>query len=182
MMARGHNDRTGWIGIPSVPPERAAQAFIAFYLAIAAAIAIDVLLIAHNHDPETWQLTAEMVFDDGGQIVAWSLAATWPIMEAMRMVLASIFEKRAVNRGREEMPTEFGPIGTAAASRLRSAANLLTNHRRTSAGTTPASQHSNRKKPFRPTQTWPGAAKCSSASSIKSPAARAKLPPTVTRT
>lgn len=103
MMAREHNDRTGWIGIPSVPPERAAQAFIAFYLAIAAAIAIDVLLIAHNHHPETWQLTAEMVFDDGGQIVAWSLAATWPIMEAMRMVFASIFEKRAVNRGREEM-------------------------------------------------------------------------------
>ena len=103
MMAPQQNGRTGWIGIPSVPPERAAQAFVAFYLAIAAAIAIDVLLITHNHRPETWQLTAEMVFDDGGQIVAWALAATWPIMEAMRMVLASIFEKRAVNRGREEM-------------------------------------------------------------------------------
>ena len=76
MMAPQQNGRTGWIGIPSVPPERAAQAFVAFYLAIAAAIAIDVLLITHNHRPETWQLTAEMVFDDGGQIVAWALAAT----------------------------------------------------------------------------------------------------------
>ena len=76
MMAQEHNNRTGWIGIPSVPPERAAQAFIAFYLAIAAAIAIDLLLINQNHRPATWQLTAEMVFDDGGQIVAWSLAAT----------------------------------------------------------------------------------------------------------
>lgn len=103
MMSPERNGRTGWIAIPSVPPERAAQAFVAFYLAISAAIAIDVLLITCNHAPKTWQLTAEMVFDDGGQILAWALAATWPIMEAMRMVLASIFEKRAVNRGREEM-------------------------------------------------------------------------------
>ena len=103
MMTPERNDRTGWIGIPSVPPERAAQAFVAFYLAIAAAISIDILLISYNHRPAAWQLTAERVFDDGGQIVAWALAATWPIMEAMRMVFATIFEKRAVNRGREEM-------------------------------------------------------------------------------
>ena len=102
MMASEQNNRTGWIAIPSVPPERAAQAFAAFYLAVAAAIAIDVLLITHNHRPATWQLTAEMVFDDGGQIVAWALAATWPIMEAMRMVFAALWEKRAVNRAREE--------------------------------------------------------------------------------
>ena len=102
MMAREHNDRTGWIGIPSVPPERAAQAFIAFYLAIAAAIAIDVLLIARNHHPETWQLTAEMVFDDGGQIVGWSLAATWPVMEAMRVVIARIMEKRTYQKGKDD--------------------------------------------------------------------------------
>ena len=70
MMTSDQNGRTGWIAIPSVPPERAAQAFISFYLAIAAAIAIDVLLITHNHGPKTWQLTAEMVFDDGSQIVA----------------------------------------------------------------------------------------------------------------
>ena len=101
-MASERNDRAGWIAIPSVPPERAAQAFASFYLAVAAAVAIDVLLITHNHRPATWQLAAEMVFDDGSQIVAWALAATWPIMEAMRMVLGSIFEKRAVNRGREE--------------------------------------------------------------------------------
>ena len=102
MMASEQNNRTGWIAIPSVPPERAAQAFAAFYLAIVAAIAIDVLLITHNHRPATWQLTAEMVFDDGGQIVAWALAATWPIMEAFRMVFAALWEKRAVNRAREE--------------------------------------------------------------------------------
>ena len=102
MMAQEHNDRTGWIGIPSVPPERAAQAFIAFYLAIAAAITIDVLLITHNHRPATWQLTAEMVFDDGGQIVAWSLAATWPIMEAMRVVIARIMEKRTYQKGKDD--------------------------------------------------------------------------------
>ena len=64
------NDRAGWIAIPSVPPERAAQAFASFYLAVAAAVAIDVLLITHNHRPATWQLAAEMVFDDGSQIVA----------------------------------------------------------------------------------------------------------------
>ena len=101
-MASERNDRAGWIAIPSVPPERAAQAFASFYLAIAASVAIDILLIMHNHRPATWQLTAEMVFDDGSQIVAWALAATWPIMEVMRMVLGAIFEKRAVNRGREE--------------------------------------------------------------------------------
>ncbi len=103
MMAPERNDRTGWIGIPSVPPERAAQAFIAFYLAIAAAIVIDVLLITHNHRPETWQLTAEMVFDDGGQIAAWALAATWPVMEAMRMVFASIWQERKLRQAREEV-------------------------------------------------------------------------------
>ena len=102
MTAREQNDRTGWIGILSVPPERAAQAFASFYVAIAAAITIDVLLITHNHQPATWQLTAETVFDDGGQIVAWALAATWPIMEAFRMVFAALWEKRAVNRAREE--------------------------------------------------------------------------------
>ena len=103
MMAQEQNDRTGWIGIPSVPPERAAQAFIAFYLAIAAAIVIDVLLITHNQGPGKWQLTAEMLFDDGGQIVAWALAATWPVMEAMRMVLASIWQERKLRRAREEV-------------------------------------------------------------------------------
>ncbi len=76
MTAREHNGRTGWIGIPSVPPQRAVQAFIAFHLAIAAVIPIDILLITHNHRPEAWRLTAERVFDDGGQIVAWALAAT----------------------------------------------------------------------------------------------------------
>ena len=103
MMTSDQNGRTGWIAIPSVPPERAAQAFISFYLAIVAAIAIDLLLMTHNHGPRTWQLTAEMVFDDGGQILGWALAATWPIMEAMRMVFAAIWEKRAINRAREEM-------------------------------------------------------------------------------
>ncbi|MYC31963.1 MAG: hypothetical protein F4X64_02160 [Chloroflexi bacterium] len=101
-MARQQDDRAGWIGIPSVPPERAAQAFAAFYLALATAIAVDVLLIIYNHEPGRWQLTVEMVFDDGGQIMAWALAATWPIMEAMRMVLAGIFEKRIFRRGREQ--------------------------------------------------------------------------------
>lgn len=102
MVAHERNDRTGWIGIPSVPPERAAQAFTAFYLAISGAIAIDVLLIAHNRRPQTWQITAEMVFDDGGQIVAWALAATWPLMEAMRMVLAGIWQERTRRQAREE--------------------------------------------------------------------------------
>ena len=102
MVSPERNGRTGWISIPSVPPERAAQAFVAFYLAIAAAIAIDILLITHNHRPETWQLTAEMVFDDGGQILAWALATTWPIMEAMRMVFATIFEKRTYQRGKDD--------------------------------------------------------------------------------
>lgn len=102
MMASEQNSRIGWIAIPSVPPERAVQAFTAFYLAIAAAIAIDVLLITQNDRPGTWQIVAEMVFDDGGQIMAWALAATWPLMEAMRMVLASIWRDRIRRQAREE--------------------------------------------------------------------------------
>ncbi len=102
MMTPERNGRTGWIGIPSVPPERAAQAFVAFYLAIAGAIALDILLITHNHRPETWQITSEMVFDDGGQILAWALAATWPIMEAMRVVIARIMEKRTYQKGKDD--------------------------------------------------------------------------------
>ncbi len=101
-MRQEQNDRAGWIGILSIPPRRAGQAFVSFYAAIASAIVVDVLLITHNHRPETWQLTAEMVFDDGGQIVAWALAATWPIMEAMRMVLASIWRDRIRRQAREE--------------------------------------------------------------------------------
>ena len=101
-----HRSRTAWIGIPSVPPERAVQAIASFYLAMTAAIAIDVWLITHNHRPETWQLTAEMVFDDGGQIFGWALASTWPIMEVIRLVLASIWEgrirRRAIEQGREQ--------------------------------------------------------------------------------
>jgi hypothetical protein len=111
MGAQQQDGQSGWIGIPSVPPERAAQAFIAFYLAIGAAIAIDVLLITHNHRPEAWQITAEKVFDDGGQIVAWALAATWPIMEAMRMVIARIMEKRTYLRGQEKGREEGIEIG-----------------------------------------------------------------------
>ena len=102
MMAPERNGPTGWIAIPSVPPERAAQAFVAFYLAIAAAIAIDILLITNNHRPETWQISSEMVFDDGGQILAWALAATWPIMEAMRVVIARIMEKRTYQKGKDD--------------------------------------------------------------------------------
>lgn len=101
-MRQEQNDRAGWIGILSIPPRRAGQAFVSFYAAIASAIAVDVLLITHNHRPETWQLTTEMVFDDGSQIVAWALAATWPIMEAMRMVLASIWRDRIRRQAREE--------------------------------------------------------------------------------
>jgi len=101
-VARDQDDRAGWIVIPSVPPERAAQAFVSFYLAITIAIAVDALLIANSQGPVGWRLVAEEIFDDGGTIVAWALAATWPIMEAMRMVLAGIFEKRVIRRGREE--------------------------------------------------------------------------------
>lgn len=103
MTTHEQDGRTGWIAIPSVPPERAVQAFVAFYLAIAGAIAIDILLITHNHRPETWQTISEMVFDDGGQILAWALAATWPIMEAMRMVIASIWRDRIRRQTREEV-------------------------------------------------------------------------------
>ena len=117
MMTPERNDRTGWIGIPSVPPERAAQAFVAFYLAIAAAISIDILLISYNHRPAAWQLTAERVFDDGGQIVAWALAATWPIMEAMRMVIARIMEQRTYLKGREEGREEGITIGEERSNR-----------------------------------------------------------------
>ena len=94
--------RTVWVGIPSIPAHRVGQAFATFFVAIALSITIDVLLITHNHEPETWQLTAERVFDDGSSIVAWALAATWPLMEALRMVLAGLWEKRIRRRAHEE--------------------------------------------------------------------------------
>ena len=94
VMAPEENKPTVWISIPSIPAHRVGQGLLAFLLAIAVVTAIDVLLITHNHRPATWQLAAEMVFDDGSSIVAWSLPLTWPLMEAIRMVLAGIWEKR----------------------------------------------------------------------------------------
>ena len=102
-MMGDERDRAVWIGIPSVPARRIGQAFLSFYLAVGIAIAVDVLLIINNHGSLGWQLIAERIFDDGSSIIGWALAMTWPIMEVFRMVLASIFEKRAVNRGRTEM-------------------------------------------------------------------------------
>lgn len=93
-MATEENKPTVWISIPSIPAHRVGQGLLAFLLAIAVVTAIDVLLITHNHRPATWPLAAEMVFDDGSSIVAWSLPLTWPLMEAIRMVLAGIWEKR----------------------------------------------------------------------------------------
>ena len=69
----------GWISLPSIPAHRVTQGFLAFLTAIVIAAAVDAVMITHNHRPETWQLTAEMVFDDGSSIIAWSLPATWPI-------------------------------------------------------------------------------------------------------
>ena len=94
VMAPEENKPTLWISIPSIPAHRVGQGLLAFLLAIAVVTAIDVLLITHNHRPATWPLAAEMVFDDGSSIVAWSLPLTWPLMEAIRMVLAGIWEKR----------------------------------------------------------------------------------------
>ena len=91
-----------WIGLPSVPARRIGQAFASFYLAIAIATALDALLVIHNHRPETWQLVTERVFDDGSSIAGWALAATWPLMEVVRMVLAGLWEKRILRRGRAE--------------------------------------------------------------------------------
>ena len=75
-MAREQDDRAGWIGIPSVPPERAVQAFVSLYLAITIAIVADALLIGNSRGPMEWRSVAEEIFDDGGSIVAWALAAT----------------------------------------------------------------------------------------------------------
>jgi hypothetical protein len=102
-MAPGEGSPAVWIGIPSVPARRIGQAFLSFYLALTIAFVVDSLLVYNNHGPLVWTLVAEEVLDDGGSLVGWALAMTWPIMEVFRMVLASIFEKRAVNRGREEM-------------------------------------------------------------------------------
>ena len=93
-MTPEENNGAAWISIPSIPPGRVGLGALAFFTAVAAAIVIDLLLIRHNHQPPTWQLTAELVFDDGSTIVGWALAATWPIMEAIRMVLAGIYERR----------------------------------------------------------------------------------------
>ena len=85
---------SAWISIPSIPAHRMAQGFLAFVTAIVIATAIDAMLIAYNHQPRAWPATAEMLFDDGGSIVAWALPATWPLMEVFRMVLAGIYERR----------------------------------------------------------------------------------------
>lgn len=100
------DDGGQWIGIPSIPAQRVGQGLLAFILAIAIVTTVDVLLVMHNQRPATWQLTAELVFDDGSSIVAWSLPLTWPIMEVIRMVLAGIWEnrnrRRHIAQGREE--------------------------------------------------------------------------------
>ncbi len=100
------DDGGQWIGIPSIPAQRVGQGLLAFILAIAIVTTVDVLLIMHNQRPATWQLTAELVFDDGSSIVAWSLPLTWPIMEVIRMVLAGIWEnrnrRRHIAQGKEE--------------------------------------------------------------------------------
>ena len=101
-MGQEEHGRTVWIGLPSVPAGRIGQAFASFYLSIAIATALDALLVIHNHRPETWQLVTERVFDDGSSIVGWALAATWPLMEVVRMVLAGLWEKRTLRRGREQ--------------------------------------------------------------------------------
>ena len=123
-MAQEESGGTPWISIPSIPPGRMGLGALAFFTALAAAIAIDLLLIRHNHRPATWQLTAELVFDDGSAILAWTLAATWPIMEAFRMVLAGIYERRNRRRahaegraeGREEGREEGRVVGRVEAN------------------------------------------------------------------
>ena len=118
------DDGGQWISIPSIPAQRVGQGLLAFILAIAIVTTVDVLLIMHNQRPATWQLTAELVFDDGSSIVAWSLPLTWPIMEVIRMVLAGIWENRNRRRhiaqgkeeGREEGREEGKTIGFEAAN------------------------------------------------------------------
>ena len=103
---------SAWISIPSIPAHRMAQGFLAFLTAIVIATAIDAMLIAYNHQPRAWPVTAEMLFDDGGSIVAWALPATWPLMEVFRMVLAGIYERRR----RDKALAEGIAIGRAEAA------------------------------------------------------------------
>ena len=114
---RQQDKPSAWISIPSIPAHRMAQGFLAFVTAIVIATAIDAMLIAYNHQPRAWPVTAEMLFDDGGSIVAWALPATWPLMEVFRMVLAGIYERRR----REKALAEGIAIGEA---RAQAAAGL----------------------------------------------------------
>ena len=114
---RQQDKPSAWISIPSIPAHRMAQGFLAFVTAIVIATAIDAMLIAYNHQPRAWPATAEMLFDDGGSIVAWALPATWPLMEVFRMVLAGIYERRR----REKALAEGIAIGEA---RAQAAAGL----------------------------------------------------------
>ena len=110
---RQQDKPSAWISIPSIPAHRMAQGFLAFVTAIVIATAIDAMLIAYNHQPRAWPATAEMLFDDGGSIVAWALPATWPLMEVFRMVLAGIYERRR----REKALAEGIAIGRAEAEK-----------------------------------------------------------------
>ena len=110
---RQQDKPSAWISIPSIPAHRMAQGFLAFVTAIVIATAIDAMLIAYNHQPRAWPVTAEMLFDDGGSIVAWALPATWPLMEVFRMVLAGIYERRR----REKALAEGIAIGRAEAEK-----------------------------------------------------------------
>ena len=109
---RQQDKPSAFISIPSIPAHRMAQGFPAFVTAIVIATAIDAMLIAYNHQPRAWPATAEMLFDDGGSIVAWALPATWPLMEVFRMVLAGIYERRR----REKALAEGIAIGRAEAA------------------------------------------------------------------
>ena len=110
MTGQEHN-QVPRVDILSIPVNRIGQALAVFLMAVfllatIAVSAVDTLLVSHNKNPETWQHTAEYVFDDGSSIVAWALVITWPLMEVIRVVLATIWEnrirRRALEQGREE--------------------------------------------------------------------------------
>ena len=89
------------IDLNSIAADRIGLALAIFVTAVAVISAIDALLFIYNHNPETWQLAAEDVLDDGSAVVGWAFVATLVITEAPKVVIGTIMLITQERRRRE---------------------------------------------------------------------------------
>lgn len=101
------------IDLNSIAADRIGLALAIFVTTVAVISVIDALLFIYNHNPETWQLAAEDVLDDGSSIVGWAFVPTLAITEAPKVVIGTIMlitqerkRREAAEQARTEGQTE----------------------------------------------------------------------------